>query len=409
MALTVPLAAGAKADPGEWFLLPGQTLGPDQSLRAPNGSSTLRMQQDGNLVQYAASGAVLWASHTVADANRNSILRMQDDGNAVVIAPGNRPVWATGTSGNSGSTLELQNDGNLVVYAPGHRAIWANGVQLDAPSKPANPAPSQSFFVAMGDSFSSGEGNPPFDEGTANSRNSCHRSSQAWPRLLAEKVGVPIHPSGHMACSGAVTNNILKNRQFNEVTQLEHLRRLPGAKFITVTIGGNDAAFATTVTVCTLSDFRACFAAVERSKKLIRDKLPGRLAQTYDGIRRNSQGQKIVVVGYPSLMTKSDFNLPKHCVWLDPVSRQLLVNLASDLENGLSRSVRDAQARGLNIEYVSTLDSFAGHELCTADSYVKSITPASANNSYAAHPILKGQEAMANRVAESIRGLGLAS
>ena len=39
----------------------------------------------------------------------------------------------------------------------------------------------------MGDSYSSGEGNPPFDNGTALKRstntNKCHRSPDAWPRL----------------------------------------------------------------------------------------------------------------------------------------------------------------------------------------------------------------------------------
>ena len=39
------------------------------------------------------------------------------------------------------------------------------------------PVPS---LAALGDSYSSGEGNPPFDA----SSGACHRSPQAWPRLL---------------------------------------------------------------------------------------------------------------------------------------------------------------------------------------------------------------------------------
>lgn len=43
---------------------------------------------------------------------------MQADGNLVVIAPGNRPVWVSRTAGRGRSTLRVQDDGNVVVYGP---------------------------------------------------------------------------------------------------------------------------------------------------------------------------------------------------------------------------------------------------------------------------------------------------
>lgn len=410
-ALLAPLATGAEADPGERILRPGQTLGPDQSLFSSNGAFTLRMQSDGNLVEYSATGDVLWATHTMDSKNRNSILRMQDDGNAVVIAPGNRPVWATGTSGNPGSTLELQDDGNLVVYAPGHRAIWANGiVRTPAPAKPAvNPAPAKPFYVAMGDSFSSGEGVPPFDKGTDTSKNSCHRSAGAWARLLAKEINVPIHPYGHIACSGAVTDNVLKTGQHNELAQIDHLEQIPGSKFITITIGGNDIEFAGTVGACYAPLGTSCGEAIRKSMKHIDDELPTKLAAVYDGIHNRSQGQKLIVVGYPNLMTTTSKNWWRCRSWLFESDRVGLVALGERLDTAIETSVRAARDRGINIEYVSTLDAFEDYELCTGKSWVRSVTIANGKlKPYSAHPLREGQEAMRDYVADAIRRMGLA-
>jgi hypothetical protein len=49
------------------------------------------------------------------------------------------------------------------------------------------PAGAQSL-VALGDSFSSGQGAPPYELGTAGRGNTCYRSDQAWPMLLAEQL-----------------------------------------------------------------------------------------------------------------------------------------------------------------------------------------------------------------------------
>lgn len=120
-----PVAVDPAPAPERDRLVAGQQLNAGQRLVSPNGQFVLLMQNNGNLVEYAADNRVVWATGTSAP---DSILRMQDDGNVVVIAPGNMPVWATGTDGNPDVTLELQDDGNLVVYAQGHRAIWSTGV-----------------------------------------------------------------------------------------------------------------------------------------------------------------------------------------------------------------------------------------------------------------------------------------
>src|SRR5207249_4145326 len=60
-------------------------------------------------------------------------------------------------------------------------------------------------YVALGDSFSAGEGVPPFRKGTNRylpPRNRCHRSYRAYPALVAGRRSSP-GIWGFWACSGA--------------------------------------------------------------------------------------------------------------------------------------------------------------------------------------------------------------
>jgi hypothetical protein len=50
-----------------------------------------------------------------------------------------------------------------------------------------NNRPTTLSYAALGDSYSSGEGNPPFLAGTNSNGDFCHRSSAAYPNLLARR------------------------------------------------------------------------------------------------------------------------------------------------------------------------------------------------------------------------------
>ena len=52
---------------------------------------------------------------------------MQGDGNLVEYNAANAAIWASGTSGNAGAYLVMQGDGNLVLYSAAHAALWASG------------------------------------------------------------------------------------------------------------------------------------------------------------------------------------------------------------------------------------------------------------------------------------------
>src|SRR5436190_6342335 len=105
-------------------------------------------------------------------------------------------------------------------------------------------------YVALGDSFTSGEGVPPFLPGTDKASNQCHRSTRSYPALLAGQTGVPAKAdSRSWACSGATIGS-LYSRQWDEASQLSHLRAT--TTLVTLGISGNDVGYSPVLLYCLL-------------------------------------------------------------------------------------------------------------------------------------------------------------
>ncbi len=106
---------------------------PGQSLTSEDGTNSLVMQGDGNLVLYelvwpATTRTVLWSSGTSGRPVDSTYLSLQCDGNMVLYnyvypAPAATAIWASNTAGNPNPTLRLQNDGNLTLSTS--RVLWA--------------------------------------------------------------------------------------------------------------------------------------------------------------------------------------------------------------------------------------------------------------------------------------------
>ena len=124
-------------------------------------------------------------------------------------------------------------------------------------------------YVALGDSYSSGEGAGDYelgtdeywnddDDGNGFFGNRCHRSANAYSRSTSPFVeaylgnDVPVGRSSFFACSGAVTQNVSSAGypRFGEIPQLDNPEVGPDVDLITLTIGGNDALFASIILWC---------------------------------------------------------------------------------------------------------------------------------------------------------------
>ncbi|HTT95140.1 MAG TPA: PKD domain-containing protein [Solirubrobacterales bacterium] len=128
-------------------------------------------------------------------------------------------------------------------------------------------------YVSLGDSYSSGEGVPDFEPGTAADvspvppsqkelfpyDNECHRSDRGSyaKRLVADSsLSANLEPAVFAACSGAVVEDLLKANPKNEgepaQTEIEHLNEF--TDLVTLTIGGNDIGFRDIASVCVAID-----------------------------------------------------------------------------------------------------------------------------------------------------------
>ncbi len=135
----------------------------------------------------------------------------------------------------------------LALYFSNYSNSYPEGYEgITIPGQP--PA---AKYVAMGDSYSSGQGNPPFEVGTDTSEgygeNKCHRSLEAYPRLLDEDSELELGLMYFVACAGATTSSLSVVLE-NEPSQMSALSG--ETEVVTLTIGGNDIGFVPYVKSC---------------------------------------------------------------------------------------------------------------------------------------------------------------
>lgn len=250
-------------------------------------------------------------------------------------------------------------------------------------------------IVSLGDSYSSGEANPEFDEGTDEKGNRCHRSPKAWPRLLGTS------PELHLACSGARTGNLLSGQadKPDNQGQLERLRKLHKSQpvdVVTVTIGGNNLGFKQTLTECfTTPSFAFGCVPAPFLERLKIDVMTFTLAKVYyPEIRKAAPSAKVLAVGYPQLFPDTDGEVTR-CGWLSSYELREVNKLQSYLDKKMKGAAKMA-----GITFVSILDSLDGHELCSADSWIYDLGLSGGN--FRGHPVeledKHGQRAIAQVV-----------
>jgi lysophospholipase L1-like esterase len=195
-------------------------------------------------------------------------------------------------------------------------------------------------YVALGDSYSSGVGAGSY----ISSSGSCKRSTNAYPALWAAANSPASYTS--VACSGATTSS-LNSSQLGPLSATTTL--------VSVSIGGNDAGFASIMTTCALQGESACLAAVQTAITFINNTLTGRLDSSYNAIKSRAPNARVVVLGYPVF-----YQLGTFCVGLSENSRAK-INEAINLADNVTRTV--AGRHGFTFADVRPI--FVGHQLCS--------------------------------------------
>ncbi|AOP46656.1 SGNH/GDSL hydrolase family protein [Streptomyces lydicus] len=224
--------------------------------------------------------------------------------------------------------------------------------------------PTATGYVALGDSYSSGVGAGSYDS----SSGSCKRSTRSYPALW-NAAHTPAS-FAFTACSGARTGDVVSG-------QLGPLNASTG--LVSITIGGNDAGFADTMTTCALQGESACLARVAQARTYIDNTLPGRLDTVYSAIAQKAPNARVVVLGYPRF-----YKIGGSCLaGLSDKSRSA-INAAADDINGVTAK----RAADHGFGFADVTSTFTGHELCSGSAWLHSVTYP-VDESY--HPTSAGQ------------------
>ncbi len=231
-------------------------------------------------------------------------------------------------------------------------------------------------YAALGDSFASGEGAPPYFDGTDRLGNQCHQSLTAYGPIFAALLDARFD---FLACSGDETRNVRRNgdppdKALSLPPQLARADAsgIPlvnaATDLVTLSIGGNDVGFGPVLEFCLAVPDCATFPFPLDGRSLrqvmqawFREATP-KLLETYCQARESAPAASIFVMGYPH-------------IFADPVgpgclSRKLISKEERRFLNNMTdkfTSVIEQQAAKAGLHFVPVIEQFEGHESCSAN------------------------------------------
>ena len=213
--------------------------------------------------------------------------------------------------------------GGLVVGLATLLTVCAVPTVAVTPALASGPAVGATY-VALGDSYSSGEGLGQFQAGTDTStgtkKNTCHRSeSYAYPDLSPTIVLPEVKSRAFWACSGATTIDMSNvpgaSNTPKEYGQPEQVATVGSAtKYISVTVGGDDLGFSGIGLACTTLEvgnqvIRLSKTSCSNQLKASEGGIPAlqtRLTNLYmELLSQAAEGAELVVAGYPRVLPSS--------------------------------------------------------------------------------------------------------
>lgn len=235
----------------------------------------------------------------------------------------------------------------------------------------------QRSYLALGDSFSSGEGAGHYVDGTDSTdpHNKCHLSTVSYPYLAAHDLGITDFHS--VACSGAKVSDYssqqvqttannwpLGDWEPGVKAQQAYLGQAGSTSIITISMGGNDIGFAGKLERClTLPD--DCFHFKE-DREMVANEIYSqfdKLVQLYQQIKTDSgnpDNVKVYVLGYPQVFGTGSCNgFADLNVLLSSEERQAAQGLTSYFD-----AVIHAAADKAGVQYIDTEHALDGHRLC---------------------------------------------
>lgn len=304
--------------------------------------------------------------------------------------------------------LGVSSDGGQIEFTV---TKYNGGAPLRASlSAPGYTAPTLEY-LALGDSYSSGEGDiGKRPDGmsyylplTYTYPDNCHVSSRSYPFLLRDHFAIPESSMKSVACSGArivfdydrPSNGYLgqSNRlaKINDVESSQQAAldkfipgRVPQIEFIkkyrpnavTLTGGGNDAGFADILAYCAQPAWEGLFVddtcAYAKPGSQLSNLLSVTIRDQYryakhlvESIKTASPNTKVYIIGYPSFIAGSNGVCALNSGVLGGRERDMVNQATSYLNANLKKAADSSGATYIDIE-----DSLDGGRLCEGSKFV---------------------------------------
>ncbi len=327
---------------------------------------------------------------------------------------------------------------------------WMTFIDFETPIRSGDYEPTQTLdYLALGDSYSSGEGDIEKDRYGASyytpetiGDGGCHLSTRSYPYLLRSYYEIADNKMKSVACSGATLfydYNLIKGTYLGQGGRLKELSEAdrnqaqadaldkftPGVvpqiefvkkyqpKAITLTGGGNDVDFAEILTYCATPEIGAvivadtCGYAKEDSdlNKLLYASIDTQYTYNkrfINAIREASPKTNIIIIGYPSFIS-SEGTCVLNSADLEKVEI-IMINKAVTYMNEMLKKV----ASDTGTSYVDVEDSLKSGRLCEGSEYVTGLVDLGYEKlrkkqfSEAFHPNHKGHQKMFESISSSI-------
>ncbi|WP_105970524.1 SGNH/GDSL hydrolase family protein [Streptomyces geranii] len=257
-------------------------------------------------------------------------------------------------------------------------------VAWDAVAFQPLPGKPQHMVVAMGDSYTSGEGSgaysPESDRGHGKtSWNACRRSANSWPRKIllpgqSTTLGAlaDSHSSAadllNVSCSGAHTWQMTtgdptpwgKIGNYREKSQIDSGVLSPDTTLVMLTIGGNDGEnFTNAVTKCFIIGVCDPADYTGKADQAVTD--TGQLIRQIASAAPNAQ---IVLMGYPRLVSDEP------CVTADFDALNYLADYVRDKQKA---KVEELNKAGTKVAFADPIPAFQGHGICDSSEWINRV------------------------------------
>jgi lysophospholipase L1-like esterase len=249
-------------------------------------------------------------------------------------------------------------------------------------SKPQKPTADKPLYIALGDSVAAGVGLE-----TPSDSSACNRTEESYPNLVATTLGLKLV---NLACNGATSRQgIIGSQTVNNLAltpQLDTALAGPKPNLFTLTIGANDIGWTDILSKCVAA---ACGSPEDVA--MVNDKLAllsTDLHNVFEKIKANYKD------GVPRLILANYYQV-------FPAGQQVCAAIPGVDSNEqqwwnstgtkLNTTIFEAGSGYNFIDFA--LPSFAGHELCSDNSWVQDL-----KNKTPFHPNAEGQATIAKAI-----------